>query len=178
MIFSSWMPPSAPSQQFGGQRAQPGRDLLPDHDHAGPAGGAGVRSWRTKKGGVRPALIVIRAQLPAVAVHVLFPLFIGKHLFILLFMLLKFTGETSDSEKIEQITSYLFMLLEQLRYSLSNLDKDNFNEAGLDEIGNIPYTVCVSAEMFPSASRTLLLRLWAVCVSSETFPSTWVSCAV
>lgn len=49
----------------------------------------------------------------------------------------QFTGETSDSEKIEQITSYLFMLLEQLRYSLANLDKDNFNEAGLDEIGKI-----------------------------------------
>lgn len=49
----------------------------------------------------------------------------------------QFTRETSDSEKIEQITSYLFMLLEQLRYSLANLDKDNFNEAGLDEIGKI-----------------------------------------
>lgn len=49
----------------------------------------------------------------------------------------QFTRETSDSEKIEQITSYLFMLLEQLRYSLYNLDKDNFNEAGLGEIGKI-----------------------------------------
>lgn len=49
----------------------------------------------------------------------------------------QFTRETSDSEKIEQITSYLFILLEQLRYSLANLDKDNFNEAGLDEIGKI-----------------------------------------
>lgn len=49
----------------------------------------------------------------------------------------QFTRETSDSEKIEQITSYLFMLLEQLRYSLCNLDKDNFNEAGLGEIGEI-----------------------------------------
>lgn len=49
----------------------------------------------------------------------------------------QFTGQTSDSEKIEQISSYLFMLLEQLRYSLSNLDKDNFNETGLGEIGEI-----------------------------------------
>lgn len=47
----------------------------------------------------------------------------------------QFTRETSDREKIEQITSYLYMLLEQLRYSLYNLDKDNFNEAGLEEIG-------------------------------------------
>lgn len=49
----------------------------------------------------------------------------------------QFTRETSDSEKIEQITSYLFMLLEQLRYSMYNLDKDNFNEAGFNEITRI-----------------------------------------
>lgn len=49
----------------------------------------------------------------------------------------QFTQETSDSEKIEQIASYLYMLLEQLRYSLANLDEGNFNDAGLDEIGKI-----------------------------------------
>lgn len=49
----------------------------------------------------------------------------------------QFTRETSDREKIEKITSYLFMLLEQLRYTLANLDQDNFNEAGLNEIGKI-----------------------------------------
>lgn len=49
----------------------------------------------------------------------------------------QFTQQTSDKEKIEQITSYLFMLLEQLRYSLANLDKDNFNDTGLAEIGKI-----------------------------------------
>lgn len=47
----------------------------------------------------------------------------------------QFTAQTSDREKIEQINSYLFMLLEQLRYILGNLDGDNFNEAGLAEIG-------------------------------------------
>lgn len=49
----------------------------------------------------------------------------------------QFTRETSNGEKIEKISSYLFMLLEQLRYSLANLDKDNFNDAGLEEIGRI-----------------------------------------
>lgn len=49
----------------------------------------------------------------------------------------RFTGGERDSEKIEKITSYLFMLLEQLRYLLYNLDKDNFNEAGLEEIGSM-----------------------------------------
>lgn len=49
----------------------------------------------------------------------------------------QFTEGQSDKEKIEKITSYLFMLLEQLRYSLSNLDKENFNDAGFDEIVDI-----------------------------------------
>lgn len=49
----------------------------------------------------------------------------------------QFTKETSDKDKIKQITSYLYMLLEQLRYSFCNLDKDNFNETGFDEIVNI-----------------------------------------
>ena len=47
------------------------------------------------------------------------------------------TQEQSTDEKFEKITSYLYMLLEQLRYSMGNLDKDNFNDAGLEEIANI-----------------------------------------
>lgn len=42
-------------------------------------------------------------------------------------------GETSD-QKLDKVTNYLYMLLEQLRYSLSNLDADNFNDTGLREI--------------------------------------------
>lgn len=45
--------------------------------------------------------------------------------------------EQSTDEKFERITSYLHMMLEQLRYSMGNLDKDNFNAAGLDEIANL-----------------------------------------
>ena len=40
----------------------------------------------------------------------------------------------SDEEKFQTISDYLFLLLEQLRYSLSNIDSDNFNEMGLAEI--------------------------------------------
>ena len=47
------------------------------------------------------------------------------------------TQEQSTDEKFEKITSYLYMLLEQLRYSMGNLDKDNFNDAGLEEIANL-----------------------------------------
>ena len=47
------------------------------------------------------------------------------------------TQEQSTDEKFEKITSYLYMLLEQLRYSMGNIDKENFNDAGLEEIANI-----------------------------------------
>lgn len=43
-------------------------------------------------------------------------------------------GEDSNA-KIDKVMNYLYMLLEQLRYSLANLDADNFNETGLREIG-------------------------------------------
>ena len=37
------------------------------------------------------------------------------------------TGEGKSEEKFAKISSYLYMLLEQLRYSMANLDKENFN---------------------------------------------------
>lgn len=42
--------------------------------------------------------------------------------------------EHTDGEKIDKIQSYLYMLLEQLRYTLGNLGTENFNESGLSEI--------------------------------------------
>lgn len=42
--------------------------------------------------------------------------------------------EHTDREKIDKIQSYLYMLLEQLRYTLGNLGTENFNDAGLAEI--------------------------------------------
>ncbi len=44
--------------------------------------------------------------------------------------------KTAD-EKFEKISSYLFMLLEQLRYSLANLGEENFNETALEDIAKI-----------------------------------------
>lgn len=46
----------------------------------------------------------------------------------------EFSEEQNDKEKIDQIVNYLYMLLEQLRYSLYNLDADNFNDKGLEEL--------------------------------------------
>ena len=48
-----------------------------------------------------------------------------------------FTSDMSTDQKIERVTNYLFMLLEQLRYTLSNLGVDNFNDTELVEIGKV-----------------------------------------
>lgn len=46
----------------------------------------------------------------------------------------QFTGSESNEQKLDKVMNYLYMLLEQLRYTLNNLDSDNFNETGLKEI--------------------------------------------
>lgn len=45
-----------------------------------------------------------------------------------------FAGQESPAEQIRTIRNYLYMLLEQLRYMLNNLDAGNFNSEGLKEI--------------------------------------------
>lgn len=45
-----------------------------------------------------------------------------------------FAGQESPAEQISTIRNYLYMLLEQLRYTLNNLDAGNFNSEGLKEI--------------------------------------------
>lgn len=44
-------------------------------------------------------------------------------------------GQGTDA-KIDEITNYLYMLLEQLRYTLANLGQENFNATELDGIAN------------------------------------------
>ena len=45
-----------------------------------------------------------------------------------------FAGQESPAEQIRTIRNYLYMLLEQLRYTLNNLDAGNFNSEGMKEI--------------------------------------------
>lgn len=45
-----------------------------------------------------------------------------------------FTGEESSKEQISAMLNYLFILKEQLQYSMRNLTLDNFNAAGLDAL--------------------------------------------
>lgn len=47
------------------------------------------------------------------------------------------TGEQTTDEKFGIITNYLYMLLEQLRYTLANLGIGNFNETELDTLVNL-----------------------------------------
>ena len=42
----------------------------------------------------------------------------------------QFTGTETTEQKVNQLYNYTYMLLENLRYCLRNLDSRNFNEAG------------------------------------------------
>lgn len=47
-----------------------------------------------------------------------------------------FAGEESPNEKISTIQNYMYMLLEQLRYTLHNLDTSNMNQTALTQFEN------------------------------------------
>lgn len=47
------------------------------------------------------------------------------------------TERQSTDEKFTVVTDYLYMLLEQLRYTLANLGEENFNATELANIGNV-----------------------------------------
>lgn len=48
-----------------------------------------------------------------------------------------FTGKESTEQKIDTIQNYLFMLYEQLRYSMGNLGTENFSEGGIKDLEQI-----------------------------------------
>lgn len=48
-----------------------------------------------------------------------------------------FEGNETTEEKVNQIQNYLYMLVEQLRYSMANVGKENFNETEFDSIVNL-----------------------------------------
>lgn len=43
-----------------------------------------------------------------------------------------FTGEENTEEKVTTIQNYMFMLVEQLRYSLHKLDLSNMNQTAVE----------------------------------------------
>ena len=48
-----------------------------------------------------------------------------------------FTGQESTEQKVKVIQNYLYMLLEQLKYALRNLGKENFNPTALQELEDL-----------------------------------------
>lgn len=48
-----------------------------------------------------------------------------------------FTEDMTSDQKIDRVMNYLYMLLEQLRYTLFNLGVDNFNGAEIDDLAKI-----------------------------------------
>ena len=58
----------------------------------------------------------------------------------------QFTGTETTDQKVNQLYNYTYMLLENLRYCLRNLDSRNFNEAGLREITDPIYARISNAE--------------------------------
>ena len=58
----------------------------------------------------------------------------------------QFTGTETTEQKVNQLYNYTYMLLENLRYCLRNLDSRNFNEAGLREITDPIYARISDAE--------------------------------
>ena len=57
-----------------------------------------------------------------------------------------FTGTETTDQKVDQLYNYTYMLLENLRYCLRNLDSSNFNAAGLREITDPIYARISDAE--------------------------------
>ena len=57
-----------------------------------------------------------------------------------------FTGTETTEQKVDQLYNYTYMLLENLRYTLRNLDGSNFNEAGLNDITDPIYRKIEDAE--------------------------------
>ena len=67
-----------------------------------------------------------------------------------------FSGYEKTEEKVEAIQNYLFMLLEELRFLLRNLDGDNFNDAGLAEIAQSVAAALEKNPVFDSVVTNIL----------------------
>lgn len=61
-----------------------------------------------------------------------------------------FTQKESVNDKVETMQDYLFMLVEQLRYTLHNLDLSNMNKAAADG-----FVKTITASQSTQRSKTL-----------------------
>lgn len=49
----------------------------------------------------------------------------------------RFSGTETNRQQMETVLNYLFMLREELKYTLANIGEENFNDAGLEAISNM-----------------------------------------
>lgn len=77
-----------------------------------------------------------------------------------------FTGEESANEKVEVIQNYLFMLVEQLRYTLRNLDTKNMNQTALSNFENL-LTDPIYAEITDQDGRIAQLSITADAIQTR-----------
>lgn len=81
----------------------------------------------------------------------------------------------SSKEQLAMITDYLYMLLEQLRYTLSNLGQQNFNGTELNNIANMitePVNVRLEDEAQKVAELSLTVNGLGLTVSNGSDSST------
>lgn len=71
-----------------------------------------------------------------------------------------FTAGQSTDEKLGVVTNYLYMLLEQLRYTMANLGAGNFNDTELAEIGET-ITKPISIKLEDAEGNISALTIWA-----------------
>lgn len=88
-----------------------------------------------------------------------------------------FTPEQTNEQKLDVVTNYLYMLLEQLRYTLANLGAGNFNETELNEIGlKITQPIYVDLENAAGAlsdSEKTMQGMSATVYTPEEYGKAW-----
>lgn len=77
-----------------------------------------------------------------------------------------FTGEESLKEQVTTIQNYMYMLVEQLRYTLHNLDLSNMNAAAVDDWENA-ITEPIYADLEDSDERITQLAITAAGLSAR-----------
>lgn len=82
-----------------------------------------------------------------------------------------FTGEESPNEKITTIQNYLYMLVEQLRYTLRNLGTSNFNAAELAKLGRTVEADEVITQLLQSETVITNLLLSQTVITNELYAS-------
>ena len=89
-----------------------------------------------------------------------------------------FTGKENSAEQIGELLNYLFLLVEQLKYSLNNLDAGNFNPKALDEMAEsstaeISKTVATLRLQLGQLNQTVTAHGESLAALEESLEAAW-----